>query len=603
MTKLSDYVFQFVADLGVEHVFMLPGGGCMHLVDSLGRSDRLAHTCFLHEQGAAIAAEAYGQYTNLPGVALVTTGPGGTNVLTAVAAAWLDSTPMLIITGQVKRADITGERGVRQMGFQEIDVVRMAKPVTKHAVTVMDPARIRYELEKCAHLAMTGRPGPTWIDIPLDIQSATIDPAALAGFEGFGQPLQESRAQPASVQRMIELLNEAERPAVLVGNGVRLANAIPELHEALALMNVPVLATWKAIDMVDDAFSNYAGRPGSIGQRGANFTQQNSDFLLCLGARLDLGQVGYEHKNFARAAKKVIVDIDPAELRKLDMAIDIAIAADAGSFLRELLQQRAKIKPRDRSPWLQRVASWQKEYPIVMPEYWQEPSGVNHYALLDALSDGCTSEDVFVPGSSGACSEATMQTLRVKRGMRVFNSEGLGPMGFGISAAIGGCIASGGKRTLCVDGDGGFVMNIQELETLRRLGLPVKIFVLDNKGYASIRSTQNRYFDGNLVASDAESGLTLPSVARVANAFGLRTLKIEQTAQLRAGVAEALAGNDPVVVEVSVPMTQETRPRLMSRQKADGSFQSTPLEDLYPFLDREEFRRNMLIAILDESQD
>lgn len=603
MIKLSDYVFEFVADLGVKHVFMLPGGGCMHLVDSLGRSKRLGYTCFLHEQGAAIAAEAYGQYTNLPGVALVTTGPGGTNAVTAVASAWLDSTPMIVISGQVKRADLKGDRGVRQMGFQEIDVVSMAQPITKYAVTVMDPARIRFEIEKCAKLATTGRPGPVWIDIPLDIQGAAIDLAELEGYAPAGDEASVRTADPSQVAKAIELLNRAERPALLVGNGVRLANATGDFDEALRVLDIPVLATWKAIDLIEDAHPRYAGRPGSIGQRGANFTQQNSDFLLVLGARLDLGQTGYEHKSFARAAHKVVVDIDPAEIKKLDMTIDVPVVADAGSFLRELLRQRDKIVARDRAPWLERCRAWRDAYPVVQPEYFRDQGGVNHYVLLDVLSEAVTERDVFVPGSSGACSEATMQALRVKRGMRVFNSEGLGPMGFGISAAIGGCIASGGRRTLCVDGDGGFVMNIQELETLRRLHLPVKIFVLDNKGYASIRSTQNRYFGGNLVASGESSGLTLPNVTRVAQAFGLRTVQISDASHVHERVAQALSGDDPVIVEVTVPPTQETRPRLMSRQRADGSFVSKPLEDLYPFLDREEFRRNMLIPVLDDGDD
>jgi acetolactate synthase I/II/III large subunit len=600
MQKLSDYVMEYIAAQGVRDVFMLPGGGCMHLVDALGRSRQLSYVCVLHEQAAAIAAEAYAQYTNRLGVALVTTGPGGTNAVTGVAAAYLDSTPMLVLSGQVKRADLAAGRGVRQMGFQEIDIVAMVRPITKYAVTVMDAADIRFELEKACHIARSGRPGPVWVDIPLDIQGALIEPAALRTYQA--RETSESPS-PQAIAHTIELLNHAERPVLLAGNGIRLADGLSEFEALVELLQVPVLTTWKAIDFIGDEHPLFAGRPGSVGQRGANFAQQNSDFLLSLGARLDLGQTGYDHAAFAREASKVVVDIDAAELRKLRMQVDVAAACDVRVFMRNLLDQRARIERRDRSTWQGRCRDWRKRYPVVLPEYWSERPKVNQYVLIDALSDAMRADDVLIPGSSGACSEATMQAFRVKPGMRIFNSEGLGPMGFGLPAAIGGCIASGHRRTVCVDGDGGFVMNVQELETLRRLGLPVKIFVLNNAGYASIRSTQQRYFDGRLVASGEQSGLTLPDVKRVASAFGVRTLAIQEPHEVRAGVAEALSGNDPVIVEVLVPVTQETRPRLMSRQRADGSFVSKPLEDLYPFLDREEFLANMLIPVAPEAVD
>lgn len=603
MIKLSDYVIERVAELGVRHVFMLPGGGCMHLVDAVGRCSSIEFVCCLHEQAAAIAAEAYGQYTNRPGVVLVTTGPGGTNAVTAVASAWLDSTPMLVISGQVKRADLVGTRGVRQMGFQEIDIVSMVKPITKYAVLIQDAQSIRFEVEKALHLASSGRPGPVWIDIPLDLQAAMIEPEKLPGYQPPSDEPRQLQPLPEPVDRAIALLNQAERPVMLVGNGVRLAGAEAAWFQLTELLGIPVLTTWKAMDFLDEHHPLYAGRPGSIGQRGANFAQQNSDFFLSIGARLDFGQTGYDHQNFARAARKVIVDIDQAEIDKLGSVVDVGIRADAGGFIDAVLARRGSVTRRDRSAWLERVRGWRARYPVILPEYWAEPGRVNHYVLMDALSEALLPTDIVVPGSSGACSEATMQALRVKSGVRVFNSEGLGPMGFGLPAAIGGCLASGRRRTLSVDGDGGFVMNIQELETLRRLALPVKIFVLNNEGYASIRSTQNRYFDGRLVASGPSSGLTLPNVMRVAEAYGLRTLRIENHSQVRARVAEALAGDDPVIVEVLVPATQETKPRLLSRQLRSGGFVTKPMEDLYPFLPRDEFLENMLIAPLEEPSD
>jgi acetolactate synthase-1/2/3 large subunit len=595
--KLSDYVFKVVARTGVKHVFMLPGGGCMHLCDSLGNNQDLTFICNLHEQACAIAADAYGQYTNNLGVALVTTGPGGTNTLTGVAAAWLDSTPCLFISGQVKRADLKGDRGVRQMGFQEIDVVNMVKTITKYAVTVTDPKTIRYHLEKALWLARNGRPGPVWIDIPLDVQAAEITEAELESFDPSTLETPNPAGLTAVAQRVVELLKAAQRPIILAGNGIRLDHAIESFHALLDGLKIPVLTTWKAIDFIPDNHPLYVGRPGSIGQRGANFSQQNADLLLVIGARLDFGQTGYVHRNFARGAKKVIVDIDPAELGKLDMAVDLPVASRAGAFLEALRAElsRAALKL-DFSNWLTRCQAWAKQYPVVLPEYRAIKDGVSNYVLLDVLSDCMGPDDVLVPGSSGACSETTMQAFRVKSGQRVFNSEGLGPMGFGIAAAIGGCLASGRRRTVCLDGDGGFVMNIQELEVVRRLNLPIKFFVLDNNGYGSIRQSQKAYFNAHFVASEPSSGLTLPDFNQVATAFGLETCVVRNHDGLAAAVREIFSHDRPVVCVVKITPEQTTAPRVASGQRADGSMYSKPLEDLWPFMDRREFLDNMIVA-------
>jgi acetolactate synthase-1/2/3 large subunit len=595
--KLADYVMEFVADQGVRHVFLLPGGGCMHLVDAVGRAERLEFICNLHEQACAVAADAYGQYTNNLGVALVTTGPGGTNTLTGVAGAWLDSTPCLFLSGQVKRADLMGNRGVRQLGFQEIDIVRMAQPITKYAVTVTDPATIRYHLEKAVYFARNGRPGPVWIDIPLDVQALPIEPSSLTGFDAQRElpPAVDPDRLRSHVVETIRLFNAAERPVVLVGNGVRLARAEETFHKVIELLQTPVLTTWKALDFLAENHPLYAGRPGAVGQRGANFTQQNADFLLMLGARLDFGQTAYNHHLFARAARKVYVEIDPAEIAKLDMPLDVAACVDAGSFLSALLAERSRLVPKDRSSWLARAKELHARYPVVLPEYRADTQGVSQYVLVQVLSQEMAENDLLIPGSSGACSEVTMQAVQVKAGMRVFNSEGLGPMGFGIPAALGGCIASGRRRTISLDGDGGFHMNSQELETVRRLALPIKFFVLNNNGYVSIRTTQRNYFNGRFVASDPSSGLTLPDTSKIAAAYGIPTLQIHNHEELVPGVREALSRPGPVVCEVFVTPNQATAPRVSSAQKADGSFVTKPMEDLWPFLDREEFRRNMLV--------
>lgn len=599
--KLSDYVFQRVAEEGVRHVFLLPGGGAMHLVESLGRCRDIEYICNLHEQACAIAADAYSQYTNNLGVALVTTGPGGTNAITGVAGSWLDSVPCMVISGQVKREDVIGTRGVRQMGFQEINIVDIVTPITKYAMTVTDPNSIKYHLEKAFYIARNGRPGPVWIDIPLDVQAAQIDRVELKGFNPDEiPPLFKLDSLRQQVSKVIRLLNESERPVILVGNGVRLAKAIEDFRLLIEVLQVPVLTTWKAIDFLAEENSLYMGRPGAVGQRGANFAQQNSDFILVLGARLDLGQTGYSHRNFARAARKIMVDIDATEIKKMDMKIDVPICTDVKIFIQEFLRQRSDILSKDRSDWWTRCRKWKSNYPVVLPEYWHERDGVNLYVLMDVLSDEMSEDDLLVPGSSGACAEVTMQALRIKSGMRVFNNPGLGSMGFGIPASIGGCVASGRKRTICIDGDGGFQLNIQELETVKRLNLPIKFFVLNNEGYGSIRATQQAHFKGHFVASSKSSGLTLPETIKIASAYGLAAAQIKDQSNIKEIVHQVLYQPGPVICEVIISPNQITAPRLSSVQKANGSMVSRPLEDLWPFLSREEFFANMVIPPLDE---
>ena len=598
--KLSDFVFQFVAEQGVRHVFMLVGGGAMHLDDSLGRRSDIEFVCNLHEQACAIAAEAYARVTNDLGVALVTTGPGGTNALTGLVGAWQDSTPCLFLSGQVKRSDLMKDRGVRQMGVQEVDIVSLVRSVTKYACTVMDPSTIKYHLEKAVFLARTGRPGPVWIDIPLDVQGTLIDPEKLAGFDPGEIPQEDDSLRlKKQIGEIINLLNEAERPVLLGGNGIRLSGAQGDFRHLVDVLNIPVLLTWPAMDLLPENDERLAGRPGSAAPRGANFSLQNSDFLLALGARLDLVVTGFAPEKLARGAKKVAVDVDPHELAKLKQVLDLPVCADAGAFIREFLDQSGKIKTRDRSAWMNRCREWKRKYPVVLPEHRRGSGRVSCYFLTEILSDVLQPGDVIVPGSSGLGIEIFLLAFKVKEGQRIFNTTALGPMGFGLPAAIGACLASGRRRTVCVDGDGGFQLNIQELETLRRLDLPVKCFVLNNDGYGSITATQERYF-GRLVGSDGRSGLTLPDLGKVASAYGLRACRITDQSDLRAEIEKVLQMPGPVVCDVWVQRDEQRAPTLSSAQKPDGTMISKPLEDLWPFLDRREFLSNMIIAPIKE---
>ena len=601
--KLSDWMFQFIADLGVKHVFMLTGGGAMHLNDSLGQCRAIEYVCTSHEQAAAMAAESYAKVTGDIGVCLVTAGPGGTNAITGVAGAWLDSTPMLVLSGQAKRADLKGNSGVRQMGVQEVDIVSMVAPITKYAVTVMEPADIRYHLEKAVQLARTGRPGPVWLDLPLDVQGATIDEQSLRGYDpqddiiqGLASPLEIADA----VRRAIDRLNAAERPVVLIGNGVRLGGARAEMRALIERLGLPVLTTWPAHDLVPDDHPLMVGRPGPLAPRGANFTLQNSDWLLALGARLDLVVTGYAPQNFARAAHKIMVDIDAAELRKMAGAVHVPVCAHVKDFIEEMARQAGAVKSRDRSGWNARWRGWQTKYPVVLPEYRGLPDGVSTYVLGEAISEASSPDDVIVSGSSGAGIEIYCLAAKLKEGQRLFLTTALGAMGNGLPGVIGACLANGRRRTICVDGDGGLQLNIQELETVHRLNLPIKLFVMNNDGYASIRTSQSRYF-GRLAGADATSGVTLPPLRGVVEAFGLPYARIDSDRDLATRVRELLEGPGPLVVEVKMPREEPRAPSLSSMRKPDGSMISKPLEDLWPFLPREEFLSNMVIPPVDES--
>lgn len=595
MIKLSDYVMNFIADQGVKDVFLLSGGGCMHLVDSLGRCKKLNYICNLNEQAVGIAVEAYGQYTNNLGVGLVTTGPGSTNAITGIAAAYVDSTPCLMLSGQVKRADFAKQYGVRQMGYQEVDIVSIVKPITKFAVTVVAPEKIKYYLQKAIFLATHGKKGPVWLDIPLDVQASIIDEDNLEEFNSEKEIQGELSCNVSeNVKSTIELLNKSKRPCILVGNGVRLSDSDHLFLELVKKLNIPVLATWKAIDFFDENDPLFFGRPGSIGQRGANFIQQNCDFLLIIGARLDLGQTGYNHKNFAAKAKKVMVDIDKTEIDKMNMMIEVKSNIDAKVFIQEFLKQISFVQNTQIKEWFEYCNKMKNKYPVILEEYLQQAEYVNSYAFIDILSHDLNENDLIVPGSSGSCSEVTMQGYKIKKGQRLFNNEGFGAMGFGLPASIGACIASKGRRTICINGDGGFQLNIQELETVRRLNLPIKFFIVNNDGYGAITNSQRNYFNGFYVASEKNSGMTLADICKVAGAYGIKSMRINNNGELKEKIKEALEYDGPVVCDIMVDPMQPTAPKLMSEKLPDGNMVSKPLEDLWPFLDREEFKNNML---------
>jgi len=601
--RLADYVMEFVAQQGVKHVFLITGGGAMHLNDALARSSHLTFVCNHHEQAAAIAAENYSKVTNNLGVALLTTGPGGTNAITGVAGAWLDSTPTLFISGQVKRADRMylpdgTPLGVRQRGSQEVDIVSLVKPITKYAVTIEDPQTIRYHLEKATSLARTGRPGPVWVDIPLDVQASSVEPGSLRGFTPEGLSAESATDWVAQLPEVVENLKRAKRPFLFAGNGVRVSGAAAAFEQLVRRLNIPAGLTWMAMDLLDDEDPLLVGRPGTIASRGANFALQNADFVLVIGARLDPPLMGWDPHQFARGAYKAVVDIDPAELRKLKGSIDNPICADARSFIHRMLEQIGprldKQNDQDHTAWIERCRDWKTRYPLVLPAH-RAPGLVSIYHLAEVIGQEAGPKDRVVSGSSGSAVEVFLLAYRAQKGRRIFHTAGLGAMGYGIPASIGVCLGSGGQKTICVEGDGGLQLNIQELATVAHLQLPIKFFVLNNRGYASIRATQKNYFGGPNIGCDSNTGVSVPDYRKVARAYGLKTAVIRDQSELRDGVRRVLRGRGPVLCDVQVIPDEMRAPRVTSMQRADGSFVSKPLEDLWPFLERDEFARNMIV--------
>jgi len=600
--RLADYVASFVAAQGVKTVFLVPGGGAMFLVDAFGRSSELDYVPNHHEQASSIAAEAYARVNGRLGCAVVTTGPGATNAITGCAGAWIESVPLLILSGQVKRADLIGASGVRQMGPQEVEIVKMAAPITKYAVTVLDPQDIRFHLEKAVHLATTGRRGPVWLDIPLDVQNSQIEPAALRGFTP--EAATHSADLEAEARAVLDALNKAERPLILAGHGVRLAGAADAFRDLYETLGVPVVTTWNAMDLIPAAHRLSVGKPGTVALRAPNFAVQNCDLLLSIGARLDNVVTAYNPKKFARSAKKIVVDVDPAELNKFpeDSGITRKIQADAKDFVETLLRLARRQPARRLDVWLDRCAEWKRKYPLDATPF-PDSGKIGHFHLTKALSDGLPEDALIVTGSSGLGVEFFYTGFANKPGQRVFLTSGLGAMGYGMPAMIGAYMASDRRPFFGVESDGSLMMNLQEMQTIASQNLPLRMFVINNRGYASIRATQRNYFDGRYVGTGPEARLGLPDLPALAKVFGWDAFVIEDAADLDAGIARAVAHRGgPLLIDVRVVENEALFPKSAALFKQDGSILSMPLEDMSPLLPRDEFRANM-IAPLDPASE
>ncbi len=607
--RLADYVAEFLVEHGVTDVFSVVGGGAMHLNDALGHNEGLKVTYNHHEQACAMAAEAYARLDNKIAAVCVTTGPGGTNALTGVVGGWLDSIPMFIISGQV-RYDTTAryalqftEKPLRAMGDQEYDIVKSVEPMTKYAVMIEDPMRIRYALERGWHLAVTGRPGPVWIDIPVNFQGTYIETDDLEGYDSAA----DDAALPPPVgkdviETVLEKIRNAKRPVFHAGYGIRLSGGYEAFRKAVEKLNIPVVTYWNAVDLIEDDHPLYCGRAGNMGDRPGNWAIQNADLILAVGTRISIRQVGYNWKTWARAAEVIMVDIDRAEMKKPTLHIDLPVWADAKDFLTKL-EEAAAGPVSSGQGWIETCQRWKREYPVVQQHQWEEKeTGVNVYAFVRYLS-GRLPENSLTAVSNGACCVVGNQAYAIQKGSRMANNSAIASMGYGLPAAIGTCIGGNRRPTVCLEGDGSIMMNLQELQTILTNELPVKVFLINNQGYHSIRITQTNLFSEHCkVGIGPESkDLSFPDFKKIAEAFGYRYYSADSNEKMKAAVDEALAVEGPVFCEIFTDTDQVWEPKSSTKRLADGSLYSPPLEDLAPFLPREELERNMLIPLMEEA--
>lgn len=606
--RVADYIIAFVYErLKVDTLFMVSGGGIMHLTDAIACHGKMRYVCSHNEQATTMEADGFAKTTGGFGVALVTTGPGATNAITGVVGAWQDSTPLFVLSGQSKRQQTiqsTGMSSLRQFGVQEAHILPMIESVTKYSVMLNDPLQVKYHLEKALFLASAGRPGPVWLDIPLDVQGAQIDPETLIGFDPQAEAPQEQSNDlnlEATIASVLFDLNAAERPVIMAGHGVRIAKAVEQFTSLVEAINVPVVTPRMGIDLMETEHPLYVGRPGIKGDRAANFAVQNADLILTIGTRLSINVTGHEYEKFARNAKILIVDVDEIEHKKPTIRIDSFIKCDALQFINTLSIEAGKARLSKGSEWPARCRSWKVDFPVVLEEYRQQATPINTYNFTDILSSQMANDDIIVI-DSGSSSYVVSQSIAIKKGQRYLASGGLGAMGYALPAALGASVARGGGRVICITGDGSLQMNMQELLTIAHEKLPVKIFIFNNHGYASIKTTQHNYFSDRYVGVDDKSGVALPDILKVADLYSIKGMRIDRTDQVEDCINEALAHQGPVLVDVVCSPDQLIIPTVFSKKRDDGTMVSLPLEDMFPFLDREKFKANMLVEPLPESR-
>lgn len=594
--KVSNYIADFLVKHGIDTVFTITGGGAMHLNDSLGHKEEL-HCVYNHnEQGCAIAAESYTRVSNRLACVCVTSGPGGTNALTGVLGGWLDSIPMFVLSGQVKRETTTWSTDVpvRQIGDQEYQIVESVRNMTKYAVMIVDANEIAYHLEKALFLATKGRGGPVWLDIPLDIQAAVVDTDDLKHFDALECAMEcPPEVSLDTAKTVLEKIKQAKRPIIIAGTGIRLGKAEELFLELVDKLKIPVVTAWNAHDVIPNDNPMFVGRPSTLGTRGGNFNLENADLVLSLGCRLNIRQISYNYKDWAKNAYKIINDIDQAELDKPTLSPDMKIHADVKDFIEKMLACTYQENP-VHADWAKQARALDEKYPAVLPEYAEQKSPMNPYVFFEKLTNHLEENEITVTGNGSAC-VIGFQTANIKKGQRLYTNSGCASMGYGLPAALGASIAYPNQRIICIDGDGSLMMNLQELQTISENQCNIKLFVINNNGYHSIRQTQNNTFKNGLVGVCKGNGVSFPAFDKLADTFGFSYVKIQDLDEADALIQKAIAMDGPVLIEAVVTEKQNFAPKLSSKVLPDGRIVSPPIDDMFPFLDRDEYEANKIV--------
>ncbi|MBQ8828056.1 MAG: thiamine pyrophosphate-binding protein [Clostridia bacterium] len=602
--KLSDYIADFLAAHDIDTVFTVTGGGAMHLNDSLGHNPKLHSIYNHHEQACAIAAESYARINNKIAALCVTTGPGGTNAITGVVGGWLDSIPMLVISGQVRYDTTARSTGLnlRAMGDQEFDITKAVECMTKYCEMVTDPLKIKYCLSKALFLAKNGRPGPCWLDIPLNVQGAYIETDDLIDFDE--NEFASEKATPVSedtINEIKKMLIESKRPVINAGSAIRTSGGFDIFTKLVERLNIPVVTGWNSIDLIADDHDRYTGRAGIMGDRAGNFAIQNSDLVLSLGSRLSIRQVGYNYKTWARAAKVIMVDVDPEELKKPTLHVELPVCADVKDVMEKLYNAFENESTGCEDSWRERCLSWKKKYPVVLPKHYEAEGKANVYAFIKELSNRLPEDYTTVVGNGSACVVGS-HAYTIKKGQRFIINSAIASMGYDLPAVIGACAADNFREIVCLTGEGSIQMNLQELQTILTNKMPVKLFVINNGGYHSIRQTQKNFFGEPLVGIGEEShDLNFPSMEKLAAAYGYNYCACHSNSEIQTALDKAFEKEGAFICEVFVSENQNFEPKSATKRLEDGTLVSAPLEDLAPFLSAEELKENMIIPTVEEN--
>ena len=588
MISVADYVTDFFNKIDVKHVFTVSGGGSIFLCDSLQRSKEITYISCHHEQAVSFAAESYSRQKNKIGVAVVTTGPGGTNTITGVSSCWIDSIPVLFVSGQVFLNQTIQKTGLRQLGVQEIDIVSLVKPITKYAIMIDDSNMIKFHLEKAYHLALNGRPGPVWIDIPANIQSTHIDPKKLKSFYSKKKIIKNlliNKNTDKKIRLIAKKLSSAKKPLLHLGQGVNLSGSVEEFKKLILKYKIPFSLTWNASDIIESSNPLYTGRPGAFAERGANFIVQNCDLFLSVGSRLPYMVTGYNSKDLARNAYRITVDIDKYEVKKKSIDYDDKLKCDASYFIKKLSVFLKKINVENN--WIKYCKFIRKKYPILLDEFKKQKKYVNSYFFIDQLSDILKSGETIVT-DMGLSFVSTHQTFKVKKNQKLFTNSGHAPMGWGLPAAVGASFAKNKKQVICISGDGGLQMNIQEFATIMHHNLPVKLFIYNNGGYLTIRQTQELGFNNRIMGSDNNSGLSFPNYKKIAESYDIKYFQLNNHRKLKENINKIINFKGPVICEIIMDNSQEQMPKAINKRNAEGKSIPTTFEDMFPFLSKKE---------------